>query len=118
MRANDIGHAEDHRGSKTVGDDLMALETARAHLVERVLIARGDECVGVVLGRIPGQAFDAVDAIYVVDDRCAQFADLFHGRSTFPLGLGFYSLVHPAAPMAAGDLNGRVERTAAAFMRL
>jgi magnesium transporter len=46
----------------------MALETAREHLVTHVPIARGDECVGSVLGRLPGQAFDALDAVYVVDD--------------------------------------------------
>ena len=64
MRANDVGH----RGSGALADDLMALETAREHLVKGVPIARGDECVGTVLARLPGHSFDAVDAVYIVDD--------------------------------------------------
>lgn len=68
MRANAVGSGEDHRNSKALADDIIALETAREHLVKRIPIARGDEGVGAVLARLSGQAFDAVDVVYIVDD--------------------------------------------------
>jgi CBS domain-containing protein len=66
MRANELGSGEDHRGAKALADDIMALETASEHLVKRIPIGRGDECVGAVLARLSGQAFDAVDVVYIV----------------------------------------------------
>jgi hypothetical protein len=68
MRANNVGSGEDHRDSRALADDLTALETAGAHLVKRVPIARGDECAGSVLARLPGHAFDVVDVVYIVDE--------------------------------------------------
>jgi magnesium transporter len=66
--ANEVGSSEDHRGSKALADNTMALETAGEHIVERIPIARGDECAGAVLARLSSQTFDVVDVIYVVDD--------------------------------------------------
>jgi hypothetical protein len=52
MRTNDVGSGEDHRRSGSLADELMGLETTREHLVKRVPLARGDECVGSVQARL------------------------------------------------------------------
>ncbi|HLE24922.1 MAG TPA: magnesium transporter [Thermodesulfobacteriota bacterium] len=45
-----------------------SMETAKQHLVTKVPILREEESIGSVFARLPGTAFDSVDAIYVVDE--------------------------------------------------
>lgn len=49
-------------------DQISARETAVSHLVRRVPIGSSDETVASVLARLPGNAFDYADTIYVVDE--------------------------------------------------
>ncbi|HIK45754.1 MAG TPA: magnesium transporter [Leptolyngbyaceae cyanobacterium M65_K2018_010] len=42
-------------------------ETAAEHLVQRVITAQLSETVGTVLARIPGQGFDSIEDVYVLD---------------------------------------------------
>lgn len=46
---------------------LPLLETAAQHLVERVPTARAQETVEAAIARLPGHAFDSLEAIYIVD---------------------------------------------------
>lgn len=52
---------------ETVG--LHAGETAAQHLVKKVPTAGVEDTAGSVVARLPGHAYDAVDAVYVVDEQ-------------------------------------------------
>jgi magnesium transporter len=45
------------------------VETAAQHLVDRIPIAFTEESIGSILDRLPGNAFDSLDAIYIVDEK-------------------------------------------------
>jgi hypothetical protein len=92
MRAKAMGSGADHRRSGALADNLMAFETAHEHLVTRVPIARGEESVGSVLAGLSSQAFDAVDAVYVVDD-----LEVLHGLRPFTKLIGDAARAAPSA---------------------
>lgn len=89
-------------------------ETAARHLVRRVPVARGEETVAQVLARLPGQTFDVIDAVYIVDDdrrlhclkvcRCPTFAHAGYyrtlSRPAFPVSFRFSALFMGCAATA------------------
>lgn len=74
-------------------------ETAARHLVERVVLAHANDTVQQVLARLPGQTFDVLDAVYVVDEE-QHLLGLIRLRELLPLpgDLRLCDVIHAHPP--------------------